>query len=101
MSNSMVRICKSLEELGLVANVEHFEGMQSIVGGASYDDRDGVALYVKKFQISMDNGLYLLKLPLGQRFLEITCKTEDQVIDGVAEHFIKYHPNVEINERHS
>lgn len=60
---------------------------KKIVGGVDYDDRDSIALYIKKYEILIEEDRYLIKLPLGQSTIEKACGSENEAFDLILDHF--------------
>jgi hypothetical protein len=83
-------------ELGLIAHCVTVNNSEKIVGAAEYDDRGGVSLYIKKFEVLVFDGQYRLRLPIGQTFIEKSCATENEIIDSILNHYCEYHPNVKL-----
>ena len=94
LENILMRL---VQELGLVANLVLVGEHEKIVGGSSYDDRGGIGLYVKKYEILFSENEYHLKLPVGQTFLKKLCSTEDEVVNMINEHFGEYHKNIKLS----
>ena len=81
-----------ITELGLVAHlVDDSEG-DRIVGGIRYVDTGEYAFYIKKYEVWMVAETYAMSLPLGQTFLKLYCKTQDEVIEAIFSHFNTYYP---------
>jgi hypothetical protein len=97
MGNVLENLAVRIEsELGLVAHCVRADSTEKIVGASEYDDRDGIALYIKKFEVFFSGGQYRLRLPIGQTFIEKTCTDATDALDSLADHFSEYHPSVKL-----
>ena len=90
MNKLLRELCGRLnEELGLVAHLISIGGKEKITGGLAYDDRNGIPIYIKKYEIYLKEETFHIKLPLGQKFIESNSKTDEEVINILANHFFK------------
>jgi hypothetical protein len=93
LENLAVRI---ESELGLIAHCVTTSNSEKIVGAAECDDRDGISLYIKKFEVLVSDGQYHLRLPIGQTFIEKPCATENEIINSILNHYCEHYPNIKL-----
>lgn len=97
MTDSLEFLAIMLEkDYGFVAHVIKRDNLEKIVGGSDCDDRDGIALYIKKFELIKKDNKFYLKLPIGQTFIEENCNDGVEAVELLVEHFKMHHPNVTI-----
>jgi hypothetical protein len=88
MSSTLQKLAIKLSsKLGLTANLMTTKNSEKIVGGVSHDVKDGIGMYVRKFEITVDQGIFRARLPLGQTFIEREASSDTEMYEVVASHF--------------
>jgi hypothetical protein len=88
MNSTLQKLAARLSrELGLVANLITTSHPEKIVGGVSHETRDGIGMYVRKFEVTFDERVYRARLPLGQTFIEKEAGSDTEIYEAIASHF--------------
>jgi len=74
-------------ELGLVANLITTNNSAKIVGGVRYNVHGSIGIYVRKFEITADQGVLRARLPMGQTFIKKEASSDTEMYELVASHF--------------